>query len=597
MKRLSSALAMSAITLSLTACGGSGGGGDASTESGSETDTATETGTETDTSTASALQNRLNQYAEEGYLCNNNNVCEKFDVEDSQYNGTYSMCDAEEGVCDQSTILNYAFKQVQENTIDSYAQFNTYYDNAVLNGCKLITDNYVGCSWTLENGAIQTAVASMQIYPQSASFEYRIAGEISSITLSVAADELKSEYALDEYYPELPTKPDSWLAQVPELSIILDNSTSDDWGGSDGSLSFYYNLYRGDLHTPVCEKTDEYSYSCSFVEQENLFYQCDYLNAFDVRTCSAYNERTEQITNLVDSQLSIMGFDKAVALGASYSKSHPVTVYDSVCDPSHNIIKGNLNNLYYSTADELITLNSNSQQDQSLVRFNNTDDWSGIAAQGHCTSVASAITQNDGAYVNMVGTLTIGAKSLADEGFELINNSWSMPFTTATTEHNSANVFNVWAGGNGSENWTELNEINALSKEVVWGTGLESNMIVVGGLNSDLENFETTATPGSNTNIQSRWIVALAVDVLTATTVAGSNDSMTLSTGTSFATPYVSRALALGKGFCPTSSYSDLSQVLLNTADKSFSGYAPEEHGQGLLDVEAFILQLNNYCP
>lgn len=591
------AVGLSLLALSLTACGGSGGGGESTSgNTGSVPDTSTPVVTNPNTP-SDAVQNRLNQYASEGYYCVSSNICEKFDVVDAQYNGTYSMCDANDGSCNSSSVLDYVYSEIRTNTIEQSAQYSDYYKDATLNTCKYIKDNYAGCSYTLSDGSNQLFLASMSISPQSASLEYIYSSGVTGLDLTVKQNELVSDRNLTAYRAELPSKPTSWSSQVPELSILLDNSASDDWGGSDSWLRYSYNNHLSAMRKPVCSAVDDFSYSCSFLEQENLFYQCDYLKGVNYESCEATNERTEQINSVVNKQLAFMGFDKAEEIGGVFSGAHPVTVYDSACEPTHNIVQGKLGNLYYSTDDSLIDLNGNSTQDLSLMRFNNTDDWSTISADGHCSGVASVITQNSGANVNLVGSLNVGARGLANDGFELVNNSWVVPFTSATSKYNSETTFNIWAAGNSKQDWSTEKADDPSPFTSVWTSGLIDNLIVVGAIDENFNDYESTGTPGNNASIQSRWLVALGVDVLTATTVAGSKDSMVVQTGTSFAAPYVSRALALGKGYCSTSTYPELAQVLLDTANKSFNGYAPEKHGQGALDVEAFMLQLSNYCP
>lgn len=96
-----------------------------------------------------------------------------------------------------------------------------------------------------------------------------------------------------------------------------------------------------------------------------------------------------------------------------------------------------------------------------------------------------------------------------------------------------------------------------------------------------------TNVPGSDADIQARWISApgSAVD---GAFFGNDTDYMRVS-GTSQAAPLVSGAAALVKSQFPTLSNEAVLQILLDTADSSFSAYDPAIHGQGILDIEAAL--------
>lgn len=96
-----------------------------------------------------------------------------------------------------------------------------------------------------------------------------------------------------------------------------------------------------------------------------------------------------------------------------------------------------------------------------------------------------------------------------------------------------------------------------------------------------------TNVPGSDADIQARWISApgSAVDGAFFDT---NTDYLRVS-GTSQAAPLVTGAAALVKGQFPTLSNVAVMQILLDTADSSFSAYDPAIHGQGILDIEAAL--------
>lgn len=591
MKQLQ-AFSLSLVTLSLVACGG-GGGGDSSASDTPQQETGTPVVT-TPSTPSNAISQRLNQYASEGYSCDSGNICERFDVIDSDYNGTYSKCDANVGSCSSDSILNYTYSALQASTINDYAQFDERYVGAVRKECKLIEANLAGCSFALNDGSDQIVIAEMSFAGNQANFNYTMTNPVSDLDLRVKSNALRSQYNLLDYKAALPVKPSAWVGQYPELSVLMDNSFADDWGGSSG-FNFLYDTNFSNMRSPICTADGDFGYSCSFIQQAGVLQQCDFVQGTDYENCSVLNEQTPHLASLIDSQLALMGFDEAVKKNIYFSSRFPVTVNDVGCEPTHTSVRGRVQNAYYS-GSSLTKLDLSSQQDLSLIRFSGTDDWSNVGMEAHCSGVSSVVAQNEGAYVNLVGEPETGMHRISDEGFELINNSWVLPGTTATTQHNSYNAFNVWAGGNTEENWSDESVGNS-QHQTVWNSGLSSQFVVVGAVDDKLESYETSAVPGNNPTIQSRWLVALGVDVAAADSIGGTEDSISLHTGTSFATPFVSRALALGKSYCPTSSYSSISNVLLETADKSFSAYDPAKHGQGFLDVSSFISRLGEFCP
>jgi subtilisin family serine protease len=94
-------------------------------------------------------------------------------------------------------------------------------------------------------------------------------------------------------------------------------------------------------------------------------------------------------------------------------------------------------------------------------------------------------------------------------------------------------------------------------------------------------------TPGSDTDIQDRFILAPGKNIVVA--VNDSNERLSTISGTSFSTPIVASAAALVKSATPTLANRDVLRILLESADKSFNGYDLEIHGQGILDIEAAL--------
>lgn len=127
---------------------------------------------------------------------------------------------------------------------------------------------------------------------------------------------------------------------------------------------------------------------------------------------------------------------------------------------------------------------------------------------------------------------------------------------------------------------------------------LADNLILVGAVDRDTLELSVlpsifngidggSATPGTDSDFQDRWIVAPGSALSTA---SSTNDTGYLTVnGTSFAAPQVTGAAALVKSQFPGLTNAAVLQVLLDTADDTFAGYDPALHGQGLLDVEAAL--------
>lgn len=109
---------------------------------------------------------------------------------------------------------------------------------------------------------------------------------------------------------------------------------------------------------------------------------------------------------------------------------------------------------------------------------------------------------------------------------------------------------------------------------ILAGAGFASNGTYV------LQSFSNY--PGADTTIQSRFLVALVpVNVIDA-------DGTTLATfnGTSASTPVISAALTSLLAQWPHLTPQQSTGILLDTADRTFSGYDPFYFGQGVLDAE-----------
>ena len=139
-----------------------------------------------------------------------------------------------------------------------------------------------------------------------------------------------------------------------------------------------------------------------------------------------------------------------------------------------------------------------------------------------------------------------------------------------------------------------------VEKLLVKDTTLKDNVIWVGAIDDATNAISTfklangtvagSNTPGSDPEIQARWISAPGSDITGP--FFGNNSEYFQLSGTSQAAPLVTGAAALVKSKFPSLSNAAVLQILLDTADKSFAGYDATLYGQGILDVAA-ALQIN----
>lgn len=114
--------------------------------------------------------------------------------------------------------------------------------------------------------------------------------------------------------------------------------------------------------------------------------------------------------------------------------------------------------------------------------------------------------------------------------------------------------------------------------------GITNGLLFVGSLDEFNESSWFSNYPGSSVKVQERFIMApgeFSVAIATDTV------DYEFGTGTSYAAPLVSGAIALLKANHPDRDAREIAEAMLLTANKGFEGYSPEAHGQGILDVAA----------
>lgn len=199
-----------------------------------------------------------------------------------------------------------------------------------------------------------------------------------------------------------------------------------------------------------------------------------------------------------------------------------------------------------------------------------------------------------GDYYNFAGAMnwavnTVGADviNLSYESYAVGKLTGDIYSETLKSSYNSGydaldtqNKLLVLASGNNNQNYS--NEILAVEgstyTHVVNDSLLKDNVIIAGALNKDGSVASYSAIAGSNVNVQDRMLFALG-------TVEISNGLS--SVGTSAATAVISGVASLMHQKWSHLGGSEISKIMLDTADDDFTGYDRSVHGKGKLDANA----------
>lgn len=157
-----------------------------------------------------------------------------------------------------------------------------------------------------------------------------------------------------------------------------------------------------------------------------------------------------------------------------------------------------------------------------------------------------------------------------------VNSNIESTFNAIKANLVSSGVAIVHSAGNDSQSVT-ANLYTAPSYSDWVKTDAKSHILIVGATydNKNLAYFSNYA--GTDADVQSRFVVAPAQSAVdTGSTI-----------GTSGAAANVSGALALMKQRWMSLTGPQLEQIILDTANKSFSGYDPAIFGQGVVDMAA----------
>ena len=191
------------------------------------------------------------------------------------------------------------------------------------------------------------------------------------------------------------------------------------------------------------------------------------------------------------------------------------------------------------------------------------------AASGFCNATTDAFQLDNGAL-----TLTYGAKASAAINANAINVA-------------NPDAVHVYAGPNSGNCPVGQTADICDGAAVAWLEGQinnTSNYIFVGAGTGTTEGYTsasahdyTSVAVGNSITLQNQWLVADGFEVFSG------------APGTSFAAPKVAGAAALVQHKFSNVNAAQTVDILLNTADDTFSGYSAFQHGQGLLDVGAAL--------
>jgi subtilisin family serine protease len=234
----------------------------------------------------------------------------------------------------------------------------------------------------------------------------------------------------------------------------------------------------------------------------------------------------------------------------------------------------------YGLAPEATILPINVFQDNNTV-------WSDILAEAITYTAPKADVMN-ASISGMINLISVGADN---------------PYDKAVTALTNNQTILVSAAGNNGDKRIGVDhfENNNIAKNLGINPLVEGRVFNVIALNDDFSVADFSNAPGSCADISANPHIPCDVNVMTQiqnTFIAApgvwitaadgaTTDSSTAKSGTSMAAPVVSGALATLLSTWDQLTPTQASQIVRDTADRSFAGYAPELYGVGILDVEA----------
>lgn len=213
------------------------------------------------------------------------------------------------------------------------------------------------------------------------------------------------------------------------------------------------------------------------------------------------------------------------------------------------------------------------------VELHNGFVGNGVNGQASGANFAGAINWA----VNTIGAdvinVSYGPSSLLTDAN--VNAQLRASYNAGYESLNSQNKLLVFGAGNSAESLSDVIAADALVEtqytNVLNIERIKDNVLVAGALDQtgNVAGFSNFA--GNNTNVQDRMLFTLGIVDTPAGEVAG----------TSVSTAVLSGVAALMHQRWPHLGGSEISQIMIDTADKSFTGYDRAIHGQGKLDANA----------
>jgi len=478
----------------------------------------------------------------------------------------------------------YSTSTASDQTITSIG--NSYQDEFVKGYYE--SNSYVcdttNCVLTASNFDKTTCVISTQ----ACSFSEYTLDSLDSF-LSVYGRTLRDRYLMVDNLPALPSlsanygdsdHADYISGESGVYSVIAKDT------GWEGTADWKKSLIR----TPLCLETGGSTGTCYAFVTDTEIQECKWAYPDGEQSCTVYSEIPESLKSLIRDQHDFHGFNYARTQGYTYDKS--VIIVDDAFEPTHGLHGDKFTNVTMLKTDGSYF---GVDLDDSLARYQGSD-WSNTS-QHHGSSTSSVLAfegPSIEAWSIGLGWANDILNHIPLDSSSIVSYAWGVEAVALPASGN----FLITAG-NVQENWSDPAEANEYGFYTANLTELD-RLIIFGSVDINKATTSVTGFPGSIAAIQNRWLVALGEDVLVASSIGGTKNYITEEDGNSFAEPSGSKALALlaSTSVCLGSTIPNLMQVLLDTADKTFTGYDVAVHGMGLLDVEAALKYIEtNSCP
>jgi subtilisin family serine protease len=189
----------------------------------------------------------------------------------------------------------------------------------------------------------------------------------------------------------------------------------------------------------------------------------------------------------------------------------------------------------------------------------------------------------------------------------IYTNTGNLPYNLSTQEWVTAmkgNMVLVLAAGNSGTPWsgalTQLatatdknNNLLLGGRVIVAGNWDPVNKVVANSSDRAAHLCQNTVKGVMNTEycadkyrMSQFYLLAPGTNIISTVPTTVSKTGLVAMTGTSMAAPAISGGVALIRQMWPQMTGANITQLLFKTANKNLSGYKPEIHGQGLMDLD-----------